>query len=169
MLAYQNISITLRDNTKFEEALIAAKNMLQVAWFTKSETFEIYAYDQIGKCYFYLQNIKKATEYNERFINGILEYHNSSERLNSTTQFESALKLKKRQGKFVRAGGVVLYGSDNKKIDLTVQDYKPVWPLISEINNWRLTKNEASIKSIVNTLTDYNMTCRNVLASTPLL
>ena len=67
-----------------------------MAWYTKSDSFEIYAYDQIGKCYFYLQIVDKATAYSNRVLHGILEIHNSSERLVSDELFERELKLKPR-------------------------------------------------------------------------
>ena len=70
MDAYLNIGICLELNTDYKQAIFAFKRLLQVAWNANDHDREMKAYEMIGKIHFYLGNIKKASYYHDRSIQG---------------------------------------------------------------------------------------------------
>ena len=45
ILSFESLAKVLNDMQDYEKALIAAKKMMQVAWFIGSREFELYAYE----------------------------------------------------------------------------------------------------------------------------
>ena len=114
----------------YENAVIAYKKMLQLAWLTNSYDYEIMAYSNLAKQNFYLQCPKKSKIYAMRALNGLVEPSDSRSR---EIGIDMVLKQygpndKVYLDKYERLGFEVNYkhpkqGGDIKIIDYT-QEYK---------------------------------------------
>jgi len=51
--------------------------MLHHAWYVGNVNYELYAYELLGKIFFYLEDIEKAKFFHNKMISGKLESKNS--------------------------------------------------------------------------------------------
>jgi hypothetical protein len=59
-------------------AVAVYKKQLQMAWYLDCQWFELQAYSNLGRCYFYLQNVAKSQYYMDRNLRGKLESPHSN-------------------------------------------------------------------------------------------
>lgn len=69
---------TLKD---FKMALKCHKKQLEISWQCNDVKEELRSYEQIGKQYFYLGDMKKAKYYSERATRGLVETDDSNIKL----------------------------------------------------------------------------------------
>ena len=55
--------------------------MMQLSWVTNIPEFEVKAFANLSKQYFYMQYIDKSKFYETRFLRGLLENPNSCQRV----------------------------------------------------------------------------------------
>jgi len=137
ILAYESIAKTCLEDTEYANSLVAAKKMMQVCWFANSPDFEISAYDQLGRTYFYLQYVSRAEFYNNRVRYGVRENPQSVERKIATELFIRNQKLKTKMNKHEKLGYRLVRRRHTKIVDQTVQDYSDILEAINLINNLR--------------------------------
>ena len=63
ILAYEWIGRVLQASSQYEHALKAFKKMMQLSWVTNVPEYEVKAYHNLSKQYFYMQYIKKSNFY----------------------------------------------------------------------------------------------------------
>ena len=66
-----------RDLHRYSEAIDCFKKQMFMSWIVKDMSSELSAYDNLGLCYFYLNEPSKAQRYHSRFINGDSELENT--------------------------------------------------------------------------------------------
>lgn len=68
---------------------------MQISWIVDSKTFEIRAYQNLARCYFYLQLAKKSEYYFDRVTRGKLESKTSAQRIIAYEHYVRNLKQTK--------------------------------------------------------------------------
>ena len=66
---YKYMSLSLMAQKEFFKARKYSLKLLKIALIFNKENIEGYAYDMLGKIYFYMKDLKKATEYHEKMLN----------------------------------------------------------------------------------------------------
>jgi hypothetical protein len=92
--------------------------MMQLAWFCDNVQFELRGYENIARCYFYMQNVQKAGFYIDRFMRGKLENPRSNQRQVSTEFLAAQVRDRKSEAsKSEIAGYRVIYTKESKFVD----------------------------------------------------
>jgi len=168
ILAYENLAKICNDMQDHDRSLIAAKKMMQVSWFLCSHEFELYAYEQTARAYFYLGNVDKVKFYSDRVLNGIVEPHDSVERIIAVEMLINEQKLKTKMGKYEKLNFKVSRKRSAKEIDMTHQDYDMIWTELDKINDSRILKKTTSMRDMMMSLKDRTVGSRIVRMSSPL-
>lgn len=78
MEIYELLGRALEQGFNFALAIVAYKRLMQISWLVENTTFEIKAYSNLARCYFYLQLAKKSEYYFDRVSRGKLESKTSA-------------------------------------------------------------------------------------------
>jgi hypothetical protein len=82
------------------------KRMLQVAWFTNNLTYELFAYELIGKQHYYLNDLRKASYYLDRTLRGKFELKLSKVREFSNMHYKLKLQQRAERGQLGSQGAI---------------------------------------------------------------
>ena len=93
MQSYNWIGRTLQQTHDYINAAKAYKKMMQLSWVTNIPEFEVKAFANLSKQYFYMQYIDKSKFYETRFLRGLLENPNSCQRVIAEQLFHNRLRM----------------------------------------------------------------------------
>ena len=77
MEVYETLGKCCMKLAKYKDALVCFKLQLSCSWYLNRPVDELKAYDNAGMAYFYLQDLKKAHNYHQRAMKGVIESPNS--------------------------------------------------------------------------------------------
>ena len=132
MIAYELLGRAYQELQDFENSTFAFKLMLQYAWITGANEFEIKAYEYLAKQNFYLQYVAKAKNYSDRALRGILENLNSCNRRIALETFRSKRISEQKIDKYERNGFTVDRDPNGNKIITCTEDYREAVRLIDQ-------------------------------------
>ena len=134
--AFDLLAKALQRSSQYEEAVIAYKKMLQLAWVTNSQEYEILAYQGLSKQLFYMQQIKRSEFYLKRALTCELEPKDSRQRTMSILQFDKFLfqNLDIKVQNWSRLG-YKIDGKNNDNIVDATQTYDEANELIAQFSD----------------------------------
>lgn len=133
MICYEWMGRVQRELGYHDKAKVAFKKVLQLAWITRLTEYEYLAYYEIATQFFYMHNMAKSNEYEQKAQSADFEPLNSPKRLITEDIYWKKVKSEPKQSKYERLGCKVYTTSGKiKKIDAT-QDYALVMQAIYEI------------------------------------
>jgi tetratricopeptide (TPR) repeat protein len=95
ILIYEAIGKLYQDKKEYNDAILAFKRMLQVAWMENDLHYETKSYEYIALQHFYLQSLSKASVYKMKAFHGDLE---GSDSVCKRQAIQSRISWKKRIG-----------------------------------------------------------------------
>ena len=104
---------------------------MQLACVTNVPEFEVKAFANLSKQYFYMQYIEKSKLYQTRYLRGMLENPDSCQRKIVVGLFYNRMRLKAKNNKYERIGFRVSRLEEHKYIDCT-DDYKKALAIIND-------------------------------------
>ena len=118
---YELLGRALEQGFNFNLAIVTYKKQMQISWIVESKTFEIRAYQNLARCYFYLQLTKKSEYYFDRVTRGKLESKTSAQRIIACEHYTRNLKQAKLiADKHEIFGHRVDFKSGKKIVDQTI-------------------------------------------------
>jgi hypothetical protein len=78
MEVYETLGKCCMKLAKYKDALVCFKLQLSFSWYLNRPVDELKAYDNVGMAYFYLQDLKKANNYHQRAMKGVIESPNTA-------------------------------------------------------------------------------------------
>jgi hypothetical protein len=128
------------------------KKALRVCWIANNSSVEIKVYELLAIQYFYMQDLTKGRQFQDRATRGKLEGVNSSSRKVGVLQgIKSDDEVPKKQ-KLVVIGAYQQRTNTTKVSDAIVRDYGPVKELIESLS-YELY-NKTSTKQMVENVTN---------------
>ena len=132
MISYELLGRAYQELQDFENSTFTFKLMLQYAWISHANEFEIKAYEYLAKQNFYLQYVAKAKNYSYRAFRGILENTNSCNRRIAQETFRSKRISEQKVDKYERNGFTVDRDPQGNKRITCTEDYTEPLRLIEQ-------------------------------------
>ena len=91
--SFDYLGRVLQKQAHYKDSIIAYKKMLQLAWVTDSQEYEVRAYFGLARQYFYEQNVQRSQFYTAKALCSELEPQNSSQRRMAIEQFKKYINF----------------------------------------------------------------------------